>query len=185
MIILLGESGAGKTTLQNYLCEHHGYKKAISHTTRPKRNGEIDGKDYYFVDTDEFTRMYHNGEFAETSRYRGWEYGLAVNEIKENTIAVLTPSGLRQINRLQEGLGNISTIPSITSFYLYVDRNHRLAKLALTRNDLEECIRRNQTDVGIFDGVRYEVDCVLTNCKYLLSVEELARTVKGYLRNNA
>ena len=55
MLVLSSPSGAGKTTIARRLCERKpGIAMSISHTTRPRRNGEKDGKDYHFVDRDDF-----------------------------------------------------------------------------------------------------------------------------------
>jgi guanylate kinase len=66
MLVLSSPSGAGKTTLARKLFqEEPGIEISVSHTTRKKRQGERDGKDYHFVDRDAFTRMRDQGEFLE------------------------------------------------------------------------------------------------------------------------
>ena len=66
MLVLSSPSGAGKTTLARRLLEQEPEMElSISHTTRARRKGEEDGKDYYFVDRDNFTRMRDRGEFLE------------------------------------------------------------------------------------------------------------------------
>jgi guanylate kinase len=66
MLVLSSPSGAGKTTLaRRLLDEEPDIEISISHTTRPRRNGEKDGRDYHFVDRDAFTRMRDHGAFLE------------------------------------------------------------------------------------------------------------------------
>jgi guanylate kinase len=66
MLVLSSPSGAGKTTLaRRLLDEEPGIEMSISHTTRKKRQGEKDGRDYHFVDEDAFTRMRDQGAFLE------------------------------------------------------------------------------------------------------------------------
>jgi guanylate kinase len=67
MLVLSSPSGAGKTTLARRLLddEHGGVAMSISHTTRPQRKGEKDGRDYHFVDHDTFTQMRDQGAFLE------------------------------------------------------------------------------------------------------------------------
>lgn len=66
MLVLSSPSGAGKTTIaRRLLQEDAGIAMSISHTTRPKRGGETDGKDYHFVDKDTFVRMRDRGAFLE------------------------------------------------------------------------------------------------------------------------
>jgi guanylate kinase len=66
MLVLSSPSGAGKTTLARRLIENEPrVAMSVSHTTRARRNGEKDGRDYHFVDRDTFTRMRERGEFLE------------------------------------------------------------------------------------------------------------------------
>jgi guanylate kinase len=66
MLVLSSPSGAGKTTLARRLVEEEpGIAMSVSHTTRPMRKGETDGKDYHFVDRETFTRMRDEGAFLE------------------------------------------------------------------------------------------------------------------------
>jgi len=66
MLVLSSPSGAGKTTIARKLLEEDkDIELSVSHTTRKKRKGERDGKDYHFVNHDAFTRMRDQGEFLE------------------------------------------------------------------------------------------------------------------------
>jgi len=66
MLVLSSPSGAGKTTLARRLIEAEpGVVPSISCTTRKQRKGEVEGRDYYFVDRDTFARMRDRGEFLE------------------------------------------------------------------------------------------------------------------------
>lgn len=66
MLVLSSPSGAGKTTLARRLIEAEpGVVPSISCTTRKQRKGEVEGRDYYFLDRDTFARMRDRGEFLE------------------------------------------------------------------------------------------------------------------------
>jgi len=66
MLVLSSPSGAGKTTLARRLLEADpGVVPSISCTTRKQRKGEVEGRDYYFLDRDTFARMRDSGEFLE------------------------------------------------------------------------------------------------------------------------
>ena len=65
MIILSSPSGAGKTTLVNLLSKLDNFIVSISHTTRQPRENEVQNKDYYFVNENEFKRLINNQEFLE------------------------------------------------------------------------------------------------------------------------
>ena len=75
MIILSSPSGAGKTTLVNLLSKQNNYEISISHTTRQPRQTEIQNKDYYFTNNDEFRRLINNGEFLEYAKVFNNFYG--------------------------------------------------------------------------------------------------------------
>ena len=68
MVILSSPSGAGKTTLVNLLSKSENFEISISHTTRQPRPGEIQNKDYFFVNDNEFKRLINNQEFLEYAK---------------------------------------------------------------------------------------------------------------------
>lgn len=169
MIVIVGESGCGKTTIQNKMCEIYGYKKIISYTTRPPRNGEVNGVDYHFISEDEFIKKIEDGFFAEHALYRGWFYGTAKKDCLNNKIAVLTPHGLRQMKNYEE--------LEIYSFYIKVPRKDRLIKLLERGDDIEEAYRRNLSDVGQFDGIEDEVDWIVYNDNYKHKASDIASNI--------
>jgi guanylate kinase len=66
MFVMSSPSGAGKTTLSRMLVgETPGLQMSVSATTRPTRPGEVEGRDYYFVDRPKFDAMVSAGEFLE------------------------------------------------------------------------------------------------------------------------
>lgn len=108
LFIVSGPSGAGKTTLINRVCEQLeriGIRLhfSVSHTTRPSRGGEQDGKDYYFVDRGRFEQMIANREFIEHAHVHGNLYGTSKKEVQtrlergEDVILDIDVQGARQI----------------------------------------------------------------------------------------
>jgi guanylate kinase len=75
MIVLSSPSGAGKTTLVKMLSKIDNYEVSISHTTRQSRSNEVDNKDYYFVNLNEFKRLINNQEFLEYAKVFNNYYG--------------------------------------------------------------------------------------------------------------
>jgi len=83
MFILSSPSGAGKTTIARRLLAEDGHiRLSVSYTTRPMRPGEVHGRDYLFVDADEFARKVDEGEFIEWAEVFGHLYGTPKAEIK-------------------------------------------------------------------------------------------------------
>jgi guanylate kinase len=76
MFVLSSPSGAGKTTLSRLLIERTGgLSMSVSVTTRPMRPGEVDGKDYFFVDETRFRTMASRGELLEWATVFDHGYG--------------------------------------------------------------------------------------------------------------
>ncbi len=84
MIILSSPSGAGKTTLVNLLSKRENFTVSISHTTRNPRPGEVNHKDYYFVNDNEFQRLITNEEFLEYAKVFNNYYGTTRTPVIDN-----------------------------------------------------------------------------------------------------
>lgn len=81
-LIVSGPSGAGKSTVcGNLFKKHPELEFSVSCTTREPRKGEIDGKDYHFIDKKEFQRRIENNEFLEHADVHGNFYGTLKSEI--------------------------------------------------------------------------------------------------------
>jgi guanylate kinase len=81
-LVVSGPSGAGKSTVCNSLLKKHPELEfSVSCTTREPRSGEIDGKDYHFIDKSEFQRRIDKGEFLEYADVHGNFYGTLKSEI--------------------------------------------------------------------------------------------------------
>ena len=84
MVILSSPSGAGKTTLVKLLSESMDFYTSISHTTRKPRNNEEEGKDYYFVNNDQFQNLIKKKEFLEYANVFSHLYGTTKTPIIKN-----------------------------------------------------------------------------------------------------
>lgn len=176
MIILVGESASGKSTIEKELVNKHNYKNIISYTTRSSRKGEKDGVDYHFISKDEFLDLKVSGFFAETGEYNGWLYGTAKEDCSDDKVLVATPHGLRQLKKNPK--------LNIVSFYINVPRRDRLIKILQRGDDIEEAYRRSLSDVGQFDGIEDEVDYCIENNSYKLPVEEIVDVIRTLSEHN-
>ena len=85
LLVVSSPSGAGKTTLVRRLMrEYPELRFSVSYTTRPPRDGEVDGVDYHFVDDARFDAMVEAGQFAEWALVHGRRYGTAQQTIVDN-----------------------------------------------------------------------------------------------------
>ena len=87
MFVLSSPSGAGKTSLSRKILElDDEIFLSVSYTTRPSRPGEIDGKDYYFVDNKIFSEMRDNNEFLEYAKVFDYYYGTRKQPVTDKLI---------------------------------------------------------------------------------------------------
>ena len=105
IVILSSPSGAGKTTLVKKISTENNFKISISHTTRKPRTNEVNGKDYFFVNNEEFKNLVDKGEFLEHAKvfenYYGSTKGKVIERLKkgENVIFDIDWQGTEQIKK--------------------------------------------------------------------------------------
>ncbi len=84
LVIISGPSGVGKDALLSRMREQGcSYYFTITATTRPKRAGEQDGKDYFFLSKEEFLRLIKNDELLEWAQVYGNYYGVPKTQVRE------------------------------------------------------------------------------------------------------
>ena len=84
MLVLSSPSGAGKTTISRKLMERDpNLTMSVSATTRPRRPGEEDGRDYHFVDPTEFNLMVNRQELLEHAKVFGNYYGTPIGPVED------------------------------------------------------------------------------------------------------
>lgn len=83
-VVISGPSGVGKNTISDVLIDKGYGIYSVSMTTRGKRAGEIDGRDYFFVDNDEFERNIREDNFIEYAKYSDNYYGTLKSFVFDN-----------------------------------------------------------------------------------------------------
>lgn len=118
IFIISAPSGAGKTTLCKEIVKIlPNLCFSVSYTTRHPRDGEVDGRDYNFIDKNRFIRMVEKGEFAEWAEVHGNLYGTSLNTINgliesgKDVILDIDVQGAAQIKRNIEGGVYIFVLP--------------------------------------------------------------------------
>jgi guanylate kinase len=88
LIVLTGPSGVGKGTLLKALCQAHPeLYLSISATTRPPREGESEGVNYYFFDQLQFEQAIQDGELLEWAEFAGNYYGTPIQPVRDRVAA--------------------------------------------------------------------------------------------------
>jgi guanylate kinase len=118
LFIVSSPSGGGKTSLVRALLEAEpAVRLSISHTTRPARPGEVNGRDYHFVAAAEFQRMLEAGEFLESAVIYGNQYGTSQNWIEReraggrDVLLEIDWQGAQQIRRLMKDVVSLFILP--------------------------------------------------------------------------
>ena len=157
IIVLVGKTASGKTTVANELCKYHYYKRIITYTTRPMRENEVQDVDYHFISDEQFNKMVENNEFTEYKRYNTahgvWSYGSVITSEQELSddcyVIVLTPQGLRDLSKRAS---------RYIAFYLNVSFESQLERLKKRGDEEQQIIKRLQNDAKDFENVLNIVD---------------------------
>ena len=152
-IILVGKAASGKDNLRKRF-ESRGFKYAVSYTTRPPREGEVDGKDYIFISDDEAKVLIESGFFYEYVIFNGWVYGTSVTQFHTDDLFIMTPAGI----------SHIKPEDRVSSFIIYIDiymfiRKKRLADRMMPGDTLTRRIEADELDFMEFN----DYDLRITN----------------------
>ena len=159
VVALIGKAGAGKDSIQKATCELHPlmFHPIVSCTTRPAREGEIEGVDYHYITLNEFTRKVLNGDMLEATEFRDWFYGTTLESLSKDkiNIGVFNPAGV-------EALLEDSRLDVIVFEVVAPDKQRLMRYLNREENpNCTEMCRRYFTDEKDFadlDFDRYQID---------------------------
>lgn len=158
IVALIGCSASGKDSIQAKLIEV-GFKPIISHTSRPMRQGEADGREYHFIDRERASEMLSENEFIEHRIYHvangeDWIYGISKQAIENAytngniSVVIVDFQGLKELKKYLESEG---LLDRLTSIYVNASPQTRLIRSLsregeMTSEQVEEVIRRYNDD---------------------------------------
>ena len=163
LFLITGMSGAGKTSIMDEVRNRLKYElsECISHTTRPKRDNEVDGKAYYFINDETFTRGKEGNEFAETVEYHGYKYGISKAEIKEkqrqtkHAYIIVNYEGYKQVKEV---------FPDAIGIFLYTTKEDCMINMLSRGESIDQANERITTYDKEFKN-RHDYDYVIKNVR--------------------
>lgn len=177
MIILIGESGSGKTTILNEL-EKRGFKKAVNHTTRPRREEEKETAEYVFVTKDEFNDMWDAGKLLQRAEFNNEYYGISSESLKEDVACIQIVDSIKDVKAKAFELGFDDR--NITCFYIYVPAEERTKRMLARGDSLEGIQKRLEIDSEKFKTAKEVVDYVVENKVVQEAVDEIIKLDKQH-----
>ena len=178
IIVVSAPSGSGKTTLiKRLLAAIPGLQFSVSYTTRPPRHGEKDGRDYNFVNREEFERMIQAGEFVEWAEVVGHHYGTARKQLRaaeeagEDILLDIDVQGHRQVR---------TKLPEAVSIFILPPSFQELERrLRRRRSDTPEVIERRLKNARREIGHWKEYDFLVVNDKLRSATKALRAVVEA------
>jgi guanylate kinase len=178
LFVIAAPSGAGKTTLvKAVLARDPSLRVSVSHTTRTQRENEIPGRDYNFVNVDEFKRLIAAGEFLEHAQVFDNFYGTgraqveALREAGHDVILEIDWQGARQVRAAQPDCKSVFILPP--------SRSELEIRLRNRKTDSAQVIERRLRD-SIADMSHYaEFDRVIVNDDFESAVGHLLKILRG------
>lgn len=176
LIALCGKSGSGKDTiLRESIRFNNNLHEIISCTTRPPREGEIEGKNYYFLSEKDFMEKIQNREMLEWTNFNNWFYGTPLFALDSNkiNIGVFNPAGIIFIQNRKE-------IDLTTYLVESTDKQRLMRQLKREHNpNVKEIIRRFETDEEDFANIDNIIKHEKIRNIYPDDVQRCARIITG------
>jgi len=173
LYVLLGPNGSGKTTLAHRLSDF-GIPEIVSYTTRPIREGEVEGKDYYFIDRDTFKTI----NMMEVTEYEGNLYGapssMVIEALKQGNCFVI--ADVNGANQFKQQLGTMY----VKTICIWASKSEVVERMQKRGDPQEKIDRRFQHSLtnGEFDAWK-DTDHVIINTDLDPAMEHLIRIVIG------
>ena len=178
LFVISGPSGSGKSSLiRDALSSLEGFEKSVSATTRSRRKGEREGKQYFFTTEEEFRQMIDRGLFLEWAEYAGDLYGTPegfVRDRLEKGINVILEIEVRGAMQVME-----KTDDAFFIFILTTSPDELRQRLENRGTDsLEEIEKRLSIAREELEHKKY-YDCIIVNNNYNEALQNLINVLQG------
>ena len=101
LYMIIGETGAGKDTVTDLLCEKTGFRKVVSYTDKPIRTDQVDGVHHYFLSPEEFTKKKDHSDILGYTKIGEHRYMATMDQIDDKTkFYIIDPKGAVEMERL-------------------------------------------------------------------------------------
>ena len=161
LIVLSGPSGVGKGTVREALFKMKGHDLvySISMTTRKPREGEVDGREYYFVSRDQFEESIKNGKMLEYTEFVGNYYGTPLDKVNElinagkEVLLEIEVNGAMQVReRCKDAIFIFIAPPSFDAL-----KNRLIQRGTESKGKIEERIKKAEREIGLAEMYDYIV----------------------------
>ncbi|MEW8208771.1 MAG: guanylate kinase [Candidatus Thiodiazotropha taylori] len=178
LYILSAPSGAGKTSLLKALRQQDGaLQVSISHTSRPMRPGEEDGKDYHFISQELFQEMIGAAAFLEHAEVFGNFYGTSESEVRakldagQDTVLEIDWQGAQQVRK---------RFPDAVSIFILPPSPEALYERLSARGQDSEAVIQGRMQQAVSEMSHYaEFDYLVINDDFDTALAELAAIVSA------
>lgn len=179
IVAICGKAGAGKDTIfQKVLDLLPQAHEIISCTTRPPREKEVEGINYYFLTPQQFADKVLHNEMLEATCFNDWFYGTSYDSLRMNklNIGVFNPAGIRALTQ----------DPHVDAKIIYIqasDKNRLLRQLNRESDpDVSEIIRRYKADEEDFLDLELDFYCDIYMNNTVKSIDIIANSIVEQLK---
>ena len=160
IVVLMGEAGAGKDSMMQAVLRELAEKdhvadihEIVSCTSRPMREGEAHGINYYYYHPDDFAMKIINDEMLEFTRFNNWWYGTSYESVRSDgvvNIGVFNPAGVRQLVDRPDC--------NVKVFWICTCDKNRMLRQLNRENcpDVREIVRRFNADYEDFKDIDFD-----------------------------
>lgn len=169
LIVLIGRSGVGKTSVAEYLCHEYGWTQVESYTTRPKRTENEKG--HLFISESEFNDI-PGEDLVAYMEYRGFRYGATKTQLNRANLYVVDPGGYEMLKKVYHDR-------AMFSIKLTASRDVLEDRMRKRGNSEEEIADRLQKDDKIFNSFEADTEINTDN----LTISEVGERIKNMIEN--